>query len=86
MSSLSEKLAELDEPKWALSLYEWFKSLSPEDFKLVWTALRNPNMKTYTIYGVFREEGLRCSKDTFVRFRNAVLAGKAEESEFNVSK
>lgn len=86
MSSLGEKLAELTEKqKWPASISNWMESLDEENWELTWSALRNSELKTYSLFPIFRSEGLRCSKDTFTAFRNAVLAEETSESDFDVS-
>lgn len=76
MSSLSDKLNQLNAPRKPLSFINWFSSLSKEDQDAAWESLSNGTLKNYTIYGIFRTEGLRMSKDNFVAFRKEVLSGK----------
>lgn len=81
MSNLSSKLIALKKPAYPSSLTNWFQALDIEDKGVAWAALTDPGFKNYTLYGIFREEGLRMSKDKFVEFRNDVLAGKVGESD-----
>lgn len=88
MSKLSESLGALEKPKskWPSSISDWLEYLPQDDRVLAWKALRNPNLKTYTIFNIFREDtGLRASKDTFKAFREEVLAGTTKEEDFDGS-
>lgn len=83
MSSLQDKLSALAEPKAYLGIKEWFNSLNESEQEATWKALQEPDLKTYTLFRIFREEGLRVSKDTFVPFRREILIGSIQRSFFN---
>ena len=83
MSRLTSRLEDLQAPKDSANLVDWFRSLSDEDKDAACEEIQNENIKSYTLFGIFREENLRCSKDTFMPFRKAVLAGKISRSDID---
>lgn len=85
MSNLGAKLAELTVPKKKPNGFAvWYSSLNEEDQKLVWASLTNPLLKSYAIFPILREEGLRVGKDTFKVVRDDILAGKLLEENLHV--
>lgn len=83
MSTLSDKIDQLTAPRKPLSFITWFASLSKDDQEATWNALTNEDLKSYTIYGIFREEGLRMSKDTFISLRRNILAGNVKRTDID---
>lgn len=84
--SLTEKLDALQKTRTVpQSLYTWITTLSESDQVSAWKALRNDEIKTYPLFDIFREEGLRCAKDTFVSFRSRVLQGEINEENIHVA-
>lgn len=81
MSALKNRLSELSAAKQPSTIVSWFQNLTSEDQDAAWDALSKEALKTYTLFGIFREEGLRCAKDTFVAFRKGVLAGTISRSD-----
>jgi hypothetical protein len=81
VSTLGDKLRTAANPRRESNIEKWLKSLDDNDRKTVWTALRNPDLKTFTLLNIFREEGARFDKGTFTPFRKAVLAGVITEAD-----
>lgn len=73
MSRLSERLKEAKNPTKKSNMDLWLESLSDEDRKAVLDAAKDENLKNYTLYGILRQEGLKVSKDTFIKWRDAQL-------------
>jgi hypothetical protein len=82
VSNLSTKLTALHKPSHPSSIASWFAGISEEDSRAVWEALRDGEIKTHSLYWILRDEGMRCSRDSFTRFRNDVLAGSVSEEDF----
>lgn len=83
VSTLSAKLQELASTKLPGRITDWFSSLSDEDKNLVWDAMMNPELKSYTLLNIFRAEGMTASKDTFIPFRKSVLAGTIKRTDID---
>lgn len=86
MSTLGDKLQSAAEPQRESNVVKWLKSLSDADRKIVWDALRDDKTyKTFTLLGIFRGEGAKFDKGTFVPFRRAVVAGEIKEEDIHGS-
>ena len=83
MSSLSDRIERITAPRKPSSFISWYNSLEKEDQEVAWEAMTNETLKNYTLYGIFRSEGLRMSKDNFVSLRKEVLAGSFKKDDIN---
>ncbi len=82
MSSLSESLKELKEPKKGPSNFRiWLDSLSDEDRVAVLDAMRDNDIKKFPLFETFRKAGLKVSKDTFFSVRDRLLDGTLKDEE-----
>lgn len=83
MSSLSDRIEQLTAPKKPTSFIAWFTALAKEDQEVAWKAMTNESLKNYTLYGIFREEGLKMSKDNFVALRKDALSGTFKRTDID---
>lgn len=86
MSNLGDKLQAAANPQRESNIAKWLKSLSDEDRKLAWDALRNDQFKTFTLLNIFKGEGGKFDKGTFTPFRKAVLDGTITEEDIHGPK
>lgn len=81
MSALTKALASFQDKK-PSTFQEFLDSLSGEDLEAAWDALKNDSIPTYTLLRIFRDNGARFGKDSFVPLRRRILAGELSEKDF----
>lgn len=86
MPGLTAKLAEVTKPKES-PVFDYLRGLNSEDRASAWKALKDEKtFKTYRLLDIFNEDGGHFGKDSFKKFRTAVLAGEITEEDVHGAK
>jgi hypothetical protein len=80
LSSLTDRLGAVSSPKRPAPIYDFLNGLSESDRETAWAAIRDKTaFGNYTLLRIFNEEGGRFGKESFNRFREAVISGDITE-------